>query len=130
MLSTYKEEQDVERGFRFIKEPSLQLNKVFLKKSERIEALMTVMTLCLMIYNLGQHQVREQLKEEKETLPNQKGKEITNPTMRWVFQMMSSITIAHYHERGSHTMGLSDNKRKIIGLFGREALEIYGLKSK
>jgi len=40
MLSTYKEEQDVERGFRFIKDPCFQLNTIFLKKPEQIEALM------------------------------------------------------------------------------------------
>ncbi len=128
MLSTYKEEQDVERGFRFIKDPCFQLNTIFLKKPERIEALMMIMTLCLMIYNLGQHQVREQLKVEKETLPNQNGKEIKNPTLRWIFQMMHSITIAHYPEQPSQTMGLNDNKRKIIRLFGQEALAIYGLE--
>ncbi|MCP3673134.1 MAG: IS1634 family transposase [Gammaproteobacteria bacterium] len=129
MLTTYKEEQDVERGFRFIKDPCFQLNKVFLKKPERIEALMMVMTLCLMIYNLGQHQIREQLKIEKQTLPNQKGKEVTNPTLRWIFQMMHSITVARYSEQAPQTMGLNDNKRKIIRLFGNEALRIYDLKS-
>ena len=128
MLSTYKEEQDVERGFRFIKEPCFQLNKVFLKKPERIEALMMIMTLCLMIYNLGQHQVREQLKIENETLPNQNGLAIKNPTLRWIFQMMQSITVAYYPGQLSQTMGLNDNKRKIIRLFGKEALAIYGLE--
>jgi transposase len=129
MLSTYKEEQDVERGFRFMKEPCFQLNKVFLKKPERIEALMMVMTLCLMIYNLGQHQVREQLKAEKETLPNQKGKPIDNPTLRWIFQMMQTIIVAHYPEQPVQIMGLNDNKRKIIRLFGHETSAIYDLKS-
>jgi len=87
------------------------------------------MTLCLMIYNLGQHQIREQLKIEKQTLPNQKGKEIVNPTLRWIFQMMHSITMAHYPGQEAQAMGLNENKRKIIGLFGDEALKIYGLKS-
>lgn len=130
MLSTYKEEQDVERGFRFIKEPCFQLNKVFLKKPERIEALMMVMTLCLMIYNLGQHQLREQLKSEKETLPNQKGKAIATPTLRWVFQMMQAITIAYYPKQPPHTLGLDDNKQKIIRLFGDEVMKMYGLEDK
>jgi len=129
MLSTYKEEQDVERGFRFIKEPCFQLNKIFLKNPERIEALMMIMTLCLMIYNLGQHQVREKLKQEKETLPNQKGKAVDNPTLRWIFQMMNAITIAHYPGQPSQTMGLNDKKRKIIRLFGEQTLAVYGLDS-
>ena len=95
-------------------------------KAERVP--WGIMTLCLMIYNLGQHQVREKLKKEKETLPNQKGKEIGNPTLRWIFQMMQVITVAYYPGQLPYILGLNDNKRKIIRLFGDEALEIYGLK--
>ena len=95
-------------------------------KAERVP--WGIMTLCLMIYNLGQHQVREKLKKEKETLPNQKGKEISNPTLRWIFQMMQVITVAYYPGQPPYILGLNDNKRKIIRLFGDEALEIYGLK--
>ena len=43
--------------------------------------------------------------------------------------MMHSITVVHYPEQAPQTMGLNENKRKIIGLFGDEALRIYGLKS-
>lgn len=86
------------------------------------------MTLCLMIYNLGQHQVREQLKSENETLPNQKGKEIVNPTLRWVFQMIQDIIIAHFPGQPGQALGLDANQRKIIRLFGNEAMEIYDLK--
>lgn len=87
------------------------------------------MTLCLMIYNLGQHQIREPLKAEKKTLPNQKGKAIDNPTLRWIFQVMNSIIIAHYPRQAEIAMGLNENKRQIIRLFGDESLRIYGLKS-
>jgi transposase len=45
MLSIYKEQQGVERGFRFIKAPLFHLSGVFLKKPQRIDALKTVMTL-------------------------------------------------------------------------------------
>ena len=55
MLSSYKEQQGEERGFRFIKEPLFHLSGVFLKKPERLDALMMVMTLCLMVYNAGQY---------------------------------------------------------------------------
>ncbi len=128
LLQTYKEQQDVERGFRFIKDPCFQLNQIFLKKPERIEALMMIMTLCLMIYNLGQYDLRENLKAQKKTLPNQKGKEINNPTLRWVFQMMRSIHVAHYPGQAAETLGLNDRKLHIIEAFGEEALQVYGLK--
>jgi len=41
--------------------------------------------------------------------------------------MMQGITIVHYPGQRSQAMGLNDNKRKIIGLFGIETLTVYGL---
>lgn len=128
MLKTYKEQQGVEQGFRFIKEPCFHLNQVFLKKPERIEALMMIMTLCLMVYNLGQNHVREQLEQQHKTLPNQKGKEINNPTLRWLFQMMKSIHVVYYPGLPPVTLGVNDKKRRVIEIFGEEAIKIYGLE--
>ena len=50
MLSLYKSQQSVERGFRFLKSPDFLTSSLYLKKPERIEALLMVMTCCLMIY--------------------------------------------------------------------------------
>ncbi len=49
---------------------------------------MMIMTLCLMIYNVARHRLREALKNQNETLPNQLNKPVQNPTMRWIFQIM------------------------------------------
>lgn len=43
ILEDYKERQDVERGFRFLKDPWFMVDSVFLKLPRRIEALMMVM---------------------------------------------------------------------------------------
>jgi len=51
VLKTYKSQQSVERGFRFLKSPDFLVSSFFLKKPERIEALLMVMTLCLLIYS-------------------------------------------------------------------------------
>ena len=59
MLSEYKEQQHVERGFQFLKEPWFMLDSVFLKSEKRIEALMMVMTLCLLVYNVAQYRLRK-----------------------------------------------------------------------
>ncbi len=88
MLGDYKTQQDVEGGFRFLKDPWFMLDSVFLKKPSRISALMMVMTLCLMVYNVAEHRMRKNLVANEETLPNQKGKAISNPTLRWVFQII------------------------------------------
>jgi transposase len=56
------------------------ISGVFLKKPERIDALMMVMTLCLMVYNAGQYQVRKALDVEQESILNQVGKPTKKPT--------------------------------------------------
>lgn len=50
LLATYKAQQNVERGFRFLKSPEFLTSSLSLKKPERIEALLMVTTCCLMIY--------------------------------------------------------------------------------
>ncbi|MFT4942215.1 MAG: transposase [Paraglaciecola sp.] len=82
MLSTYKEQQDVERGFRFIKDPRFHLGAVFLKKPERIDVLMMVITLCLIVYNAGQYQVRRELEVQQKSILSQVGKPTKQPTLR------------------------------------------------
>lgn len=74
MLSEYKEQQHVERGFRFLKDSTFMVDSIFLKSTKRIEALMMVMTLCLLVYNIAQYKLRKKLKDENTTLPNQLGK--------------------------------------------------------
>ena len=105
MLSTYKEQQGVERGFRFIKDPLFHLSGVFLKKPERIDALMMVMTLCLMVYNAGQYQVRKELEVQEESILSQVGKPTRKPTLRWIFQKMSGIHRVHIPGRDSCLTG-------------------------
>ena len=100
MLSDYKSQQDVEGGFRFLKDPWFMLDSVFLKKPHRVSALMMVMTLCLMVYNVAEYRMRKKLATQKETLPNQKGKAISNPTLRWVFQLMEGVSIINLQDQG------------------------------
>jgi transposase len=52
ILPTYKEQVGVERGFKFIKDNTFALDGIFLKTPHRIEAVMMLMTLCLMVYGL------------------------------------------------------------------------------
>jgi transposase len=62
MLSTHKSQQAVENGFRFLKSPDFLISAFYLKKPERIEALLMVMTTCLMIYAALEHTIREQVR--------------------------------------------------------------------
>ena len=78
------------------------MDSVFLKSPRRIEALMMVMTLCLLVYNVAQYRLRDKLRTTGETLPNQLNKEVQNPTLRWIFQIMEGLGIARI-EAGTGT---------------------------
>jgi transposase len=136
MLREYKEQQHVEGGFRFLKDPWFMVDSIFLKLPSRIEALMMVMTLCLLVYNVAQYRLRLKLKEEKETLPNQLDKEVQNPTLRWIFQIMEGIGIVRFYEEGVSApirelvTNLTNLRKKIIQLFGETACQMYGLNPK
>lgn len=70
-------------------------SSLFVKKPERVEALLFVMTLCLTVYAALEYKLRQQLEQQKQTIPNQLGKPITNPTMRWVFALFTGIHILY-----------------------------------
>ena len=46
LVTTYKEQGGVERGFRFLKDPLFLASSVFVKKPERVMALSFIMVLC------------------------------------------------------------------------------------
>jgi transposase len=131
ILHEYKELQGNERGFRFLKDPWFMADTLFLKSPRRLEALMAVMTLCLLVYNLAQHKLRQQLIEANETVPNQKNRLIQNPTLRWVFQLFEGIVVVTFKTANSMYTSLVSNltelRQKIIRLFGKTACHIYGL---
>ena len=104
MLSHYKSQQKVEGGFRFLKSPDFLVSSLFLKKPERIEALLMVMTCCLMVYAALEHLMRKKLKQMDCYFPDMKNKPCQNPTARWVF----------YNFQGIHELGITTDKIKII----------------
>ena len=91
ILSKYKEQQAPERGFAFLKDPLFFTDSVFLKSPERIETMAMLMGLCLLVYSLGQRQLRLSLKEAKTGLKNQLGQLTARPTLRWIFQCFQGI---------------------------------------
>ena len=132
ILTEYKEQQSVERGFRFFKDPWFMVDKVFLKSPKRISALGMVMTLCLLVYNYAQYTLRTRLQEKKETIPNQLGKQIDKPTMRWVFQMFSGISIVKIWDDTRQVAieivsNLNTWTRRILTCLGPVTKAIYGI---
>jgi transposase len=91
IITTYKNQQSCERGFRFLKDPLFFADSFFVENPERIETMLFLMSLCLLVYNLGQRELRNSLKRIKIGIKNQLGKLTTNPTLRWVFQCFQGI---------------------------------------
>jgi len=130
ILLEYKGLSKTERGFKFIKDNKFQVSSVYLKKPERICALMTVMTLCLLVYSVSQYKLRETLVSEEDTISDQKGKPTSNPTMRWAFEILYSISFVTIKTRKNVRTFISEltqDQKKIIHCFGKTAMEIYGL---
>ena len=130
VLKQYKEQSCVESGFKFTKKDAFELDSFFLKTPERISALMMIMTLCLMVYNFAQAHLRECLKENDETLPNQVGKQVETPTMSWVFELMNVIavvTISSNNQKQRIITNIKPVHRQIIAYFGIHAQIIYGI---
>ncbi|PWU21467.1 MAG: hypothetical protein C5B49_02610 [Bdellovibrio sp.] len=120
---------NIERCFRVLKDSALRLNQIFLKRIDRIEALLTVMTLCLFIHNLGQLELRLGLSKTSKTIPNQVGREVSNPTIKWAFQAMQNVVrvkVDLLYQTFQEFKGIGDIQRKIIGCFGGYARQIYG----
>jgi transposase len=91
IITTYKNQQSCERGFRFLKDPLFFADSFFLENPERIETMLFLMSLCLLVYNLGQRELRNSLKRIQLGIKNQLGKITLSPTLRWVFQCFQGI---------------------------------------
>lgn len=130
MLTEYKSQQDVERGFRFLKNDEFGVSDIFLKNPRRIMALMAVMTLCLMVYNIAQYELREKLAEQKETIPNQVGKPTTSPTLRSIFLNLQDIALVHIGDSQPVVTNITELREKILRLFPPAVQQIYGLEER
>jgi transposase len=124
-LMEYKGQAKVERGFRFLKDPQFMAATFFVKKPERLEALMFIMALSLTVYAAIEYRIRNALKENKETIPNQVKKEIQNPTARWVFAMFSNIQVLRTAPDKKYVLNLNEVHRKIIRLLGGHYHKYY-----
>jgi transposase len=121
ILDTYKEQDKVERGFLFIKDKSFHCNRIFLHNPQRIDALMTM---SLLVFNLGQYQFTEKLKTENATVPNQLGKPTQQPTLCWIFIMLRGISCAYLENEYVGVINIGEREANIIKLMGEDIIEI------
>jgi transposase len=119
-------QQSTERGFRFIKDPLFFVSRVFLKSTKRIMALAMIMTLALMVYSLGQRQLRRALEQAHSTLPNQKGTPTARPTLRWILQCFQSVHLVFVDGIKSRIQ-LTSRQILILQFLGSSSQQYYFL---
>jgi transposase len=124
----YKEQNGVERGFRFLKDPLFLASSIFVKKPERVIALSFIMVMCLLVYRLAEHQLRRQLLAMQQTVPNQVNKPTDRPTMRWIFQCFEGIDLLYIRmgaQAKTQILGLQPLHQRILRLLGPPFCHYY-----
>ena len=124
ILQKYKEQQAPERGFAFLKDPLFFADSVFLKSPERIESMARLMGLCLLVYSLGQRQLRLQLKSCHTGLKNQLGKLTDRPTFRWIFQCFQGIHVVFFDEV-KQIVNLTSERLRTLSFFPQACQKYY-----
>jgi len=120
MLKRYKDQtRTVERGFRFLKDPLFFTGSTFLKRPERVMALGMVMALALLVYALGEWELRRKLLENQASLPDQKGKPTQRPTLRWVFQLFIWVRLVELEGRPM-VLNLAPHHETAVRLLGAQ----------
>lgn len=129
ILTEYKGQEHVERGFRFLKEPMFLASTLYLKKVERIMALLMVMTLCLLVYAALEHRIRKTLKQHHAHVPDQKGKSTNRPTARWVFELFLDVHLLTVMidtlPLRTLVMNLQDELKALLVLLGQPYEQLY-----
>jgi len=125
LLEGYKGQAHAERGFRFLKDPCFRAASLYLKKPERIMALLMVMTVCLLVYAALEYRIRKALKEHDATFPHQTGKPIQNPTARWVFQYFVGIHLLLTPGQWPLVLNLTEEHQHLLRLLGKPYERFY-----
>ena len=124
LLKKYKEQQAPERGFAFLKDPLFFADSVFLKTTQRVETMAMLMGLCLLVYSLGQRQIRKGLQTAKTGIKNQLGKLTERPTLRWIFQCFQGIHLVVY-QGIKQINGVNDERQFTLNFFSLSCQKYY-----
>lgn len=131
LLSVYKAQGvSVERGFRFLKDPMFYAESLYLKSPKRIMALIMVMGLSLLVYSLSERKLRQVMAESELTVPDQKGKPTSRPTLRWIFQIFEGIVVLYIHDDSGITRivtNMKDKHKTVVKAFGIYVEKMYFL---
>ncbi len=139
ILTAYKGQQSCEGGFRFFKDPLFLRTRVlrspqnremsvadsvFLKYPSRIETMAMLMGLSLLVYSLGQRQLRSNLKQNNSGVKNQLGQLTDRPTLRWIFQGFQGIHVVVFNGV-KQIVNLTDSRLETLNYFSKYCQKYY-----
>lgn len=129
LLEVYKDQGvSVERGFRFLKDPMFYAESLYLKKPQRIMALIMVMTLSLLVYSLAERKIRARLKEKQIHIWDQKNKATSNPTIRWIFMIFEDVLLLYDQDRQIKTpANIREEHIRVLQALGKLYEKMYFL---
>jgi transposase len=128
LLDGYKGQSQAERGFRFLKDPQFLASSLYLKKPERIMALLMIMTVCLLVYAALEYRIRTALRDHGATFPDQKGQPVQNPTARWIFHYFVGIHLLSVSGQWPLVLNLTEEHGNLLKLLGQPYMQLYGVK--
>lgn len=117
----------VERGFRFLKDPYFYAESLYLKKPERIMALIMVMTLSLLIYSLAELKVRESLKKNDIYIWDQKNRLTQTPTIRWICMIFEDVLLLYNTPDLVQPMNIREEHLRVLKSLGPDYEKMYFL---
>lgn len=128
ILTWYKEQYTIERGFRFLKDDSFHIADIMLKKPSRIAALAVVMVICLLVYGVTEWRLRTVLSTCNKTVRNQVRKQTARPTMKWVyflFRRVRQFAVSVEDTVQIRITNYSDELRDIVHILGPQYENYY-----
>ena len=130
ILTYYKEQSQVEKGFRFLKDPVFAVDNVFLKSPKRIMALSMIMVLSLLVYNFLDRELISQVRKHNAVIRGVENRLLKRPTMRAVFILFQGISkpylIQGAHEQAGEMDGMEEEKLwHILEILGEDFVKMY-----
>ena len=107
-------------------DPLFFADSIFLKSPERIESLGMMMGLYLLVYTLGQRQIRTAVRESKSTVKNQLGKPTDRPTLRCIFPCFEFLHIVILNQE-KHISNWTQERDFIANLLADYCFPYYQL---
>ncbi len=138
VVTCYREQYIVERGFGRLKGKSLGLQPHYLRSEERVGGLLNLLVIGLRLLTLVEHQAREGLaEEEEEAAQNLKGlyqgqpqKKTARPTSESMLKAFKGVSVVYQEVSGeiySYLTPLNDLQKRILRLLNISTYLYEGL---